>query len=165
MKLDPAMLEALQQQVTIERQNAVDYAALAIRAEMLVLPGLAKFMRASSAEETEHAQKFTDYLIDRNDEPLTVALRGYDAPVCTMQTAGRVLLSQALALEQMNTARIKTLVKMALDTVDDQSLYWLNWASQEQLHAERELTDMIAQWTYAEGCPAAILALDHELGE
>lgn len=163
--LDPVVLNTLQQQVARERQNEAVYVTLANAFEVLNLDGFASFMHDAANEEAEHARKFTDYIIDRNAAPVTLPLIAYTAPMADMLTAGAVYMQAALDLEISNTNQIKILYDLAEEIHDAQTCVWLIWAIEEQTKAERELTQLVARATFAQGCAAAILAMDHELGE
>lgn len=163
--LDPVVLNTLQQQVARERQNEAVYMTLANAFEVLNLDGFAKFMHDAADEEAEHARKFTAYIIDRNAAPVTLPLSAYAAPQADMLTAGAVYMQAALDLEISNTNQIKILYDLAEEIHDTQTCVWLIWAIEEQTKAEREFTQLVARATFAQGCAAAILAMDHELGE
>lgn len=162
--LQPVTRDALIKQVTIERQNAAIYHALAARLDFLNLTGAAKYFRAQGNEENDHAAKFTDYLIDRNIEPKIEPLDGVLVPQFDMLAAIAKAAQFALDRERVNTEYIKTIYATADADDDPQTCVWLIWALEEQTHAERELTELVARATFAQGCPAAILALDKELG-
>jgi ferritin len=163
--LDPVVNDALQNQITRERTNEATYLAIANRFEGLNLDGFAAWARKAAREESDHAQRFTDYLIDRNGAPVTAPLSGVNAPMADMSTAGALLFGMALQVEQANTEAIKTLHALADEADDPQTCVFLIWALEEQTHAERELTTLIAKAQFAQACPAAVLSLDHELGE
>lgn len=164
MALDPVVQDALAQQVTRERTNQAAYMALDYRFQVLNLDGFAGYCRKAALEEGEHAQKFANYLIDREGVPVISPLNGVNAPQADMLTAGAVLFGLALQVEKANTEAIKTLHALADEADDPQTCSFLIWALDEQTSAERELTEMVARCKFAEGCPAAILALDHEMG-
>jgi ferritin len=164
MKLDPVMLEALVQQANRERQNSVPYQAMANRCQLFALFGLTKFFRTSAGEELEHAQKITDYVIGRNDAVDVLPLQGANIPATSdLSTVGSTLLSVALALEEANTEKIKLIYRMAQEAGDYQTVTVLHWFLEEQTRSCAELIDMVGRWTFAAGCPAAVLQLDHEL--
>lgn len=165
MPLDPVVLNTLQQQIVRERQNEAVYITLANAFEVLNLDGFAKYMHDAANEEAGHARKFTGYVIDRNAAPVTLPLTAFTAPLADMLTAGAVFMQAALDLEIANTNAIKLLYDLADETHDSQTCVWLVWAIEEQTKAERELTELVARATFAHGCAAAILAMDHELGE
>lgn len=163
--LDPVVLNTLQQQVSRERQNEAVYHTLGNAFEVLNLDGFAKYMHDAANEEAEHARKFIAYIIDRNAAPVTLPLVAYVAPPADMLTAGAVYMQAALDLEISNTNQIKILYDLSDEIHDSQTCIWLIWAIEEQTKAERELTQLMARATFAQGCTAAILQMDHELGE
>ena len=164
MSLDAVVRDSLIKQINIERYNEAVYYALANRLEYLNLTGGAAYFRKRGNEEAEHAQKFTAYLIDRNEYPLIYPLEAATAPDADMLTALAACAAAALNREKINTEYIKTIYAQAEESDDPQTCVWLIWALDEQTRAERELTELVARATFAQGCPAAILALDHELG-
>lgn len=164
MALDAVVRDGLIKQVGIERYNEAIYLALGWRLDSLNLTGAAKYFKAQAAEEGEHARKFADYLIDRNETPLVTPVEGVTTPGVDMTTAIAMFASAALARERVNTEYIKTLYAQAQESDDPQTMTFLIWAIEEQTNAERELTELAVRATFAQGCPAAILALDKELG-
>lgn len=164
-QLDAVLMDALNRQVTQERYNVAIYAALGNRLEYANLPGLASFMRKASAEEQTHADKFSAYLIDRNALPLTDAVPAYTAPDGPMISIGRVCFAEALRREQVVTEMIKLLYDTAEQAGDPQTCVFLHWFLDEQTKSERELIELVARLQFAEGCPAAVLMIDKELGE
>jgi ferritin len=164
MALDAVVSDALQNQITRERTNEAAYLAIGNRFDVLNLPGFAKWARSAAHEEAEHAQRFTDYLIDRGGVPIVAPLVGVNAPQADMLTAPAMLAGMALQVETSNTESIKTLYALADEADDPQTCVWLIWAIEEQTSAERELVELIARATFAQGCPAAILMLDKEMG-
>lgn len=162
--LDPVLAQTYQEQIARECGNWAAYTALANRCESLNLDGFAHFFRDSGNDELSHAQKFRDFLIDRNVEPQTAPTNGYTAPATpALLTAGTILFSEALRLEMENTDKIKFLFSMAEELHDQQSYQTLLWFVDEQTKSERELVSLVVRAKFAEGCAAAVLQLDHEL--
>jgi ferritin len=166
MPLDPVLRDQLNRQVTNERFNSAFYKAAEVRLEILNLTGMAHFMRDASQDETSHAQRLIDYLIDRNETPL---INSVDMPTLPatpdLITAGAILFGAALQREQQVTQQINYLYLLSLEVKDPQSAVFLEWFIQEQTRSERELVELVGWLTFAEGCAAAVLQLDHELGE
>lgn len=164
-QLDPVVLDALNRQITTERQNSAIYSAIGNRFDVLNLTGLAKFARENSAEELTHAARITDYVVDRYGFPVVDALTAVDPPQADMISAARVLFAYALMREQMTTEAIKTIYDMAEEADDPQTCQFLLWFLEEQTKSEREFSELVAKAQLAEGNAAAVLMLDHELGE
>lgn len=164
MPLDPVVLDALQQQVTRERQNEAVYIALAYRFDVINLEGFAHYCQLAAREESGHADKFSGYIIDRNAAPLVQPLGVVNPPMpADMLTAGALLIGAALQLEMGNTEAIKFLYQLAEEAHDPQTCVFLIWAIEEQTSAERELTTLLARCKVAENDAAAVLQLDAEL--
>lgn len=164
--IDPVLANAYQEQITRECGNWAAYKALANRAEIMNLDGFAKFFHDSAADELTHAQKFRDFLIDRNIEPQTYQTAGYTVPPTpNMIGVGTILFSEALRLEMANTEKIRFLYEMAAESRDEQSYPLLLWFIDEQTRSERELVELVARAKFAEGCASAVLKLVHELKE
>ena len=162
--LDPVVLDALNRQITTERQNSAIYSAVANRFDVLNLTGLAKFARANAAEELTHAAKITDYVIDRYGFPVIDALQAVNPPETDMLTAARVLFALALTREQITTEAIKTIYDLAEDADDPQTCQFLLWFLEEQTKSEREFSELVAKAQIAETDAAAVLMLDETLG-
>lgn len=164
-QLDPVVLDALNRQITTERFNAAIYMALANRLDSLNLTGFGAWMRAASTDETMHAQKFTDYIIDRNAFPIVAPLDGFAPPNGDMMTIGTLSFAAALQRELTTTDAIKMLYDLADEIHDSQTCQFLLWFLDEQTKSVRETTELTARAQFAQGDSAAILAMDHELGE
>lgn len=165
MQLDPVVLDALNKQVTHERQNSAVYLAIANQFDVLNLIGMAKLARNESGEETAHAQRITDYIVDRYGAPVVDALTAINLiPGLTMMSAPRLLFSGVLQREQVTTEQIKTIYDLAEDADDPQTCQFLLWFLQEQTESERKYSEIVAWCQFAEGNAAAIIALDEKLG-
>ena len=93
--------DAMNVQITNEFYSAYQYLSMAAYCESSNLPGFAGWMRAQAREETEHAMKFYDFILDRNGR---VALRGIEEPVVEFGSPLEVF-ERALGHEQKVTAR------------------------------------------------------------
>lgn len=165
MALDPVVFDSLNRQITNERSNSAMYWALANRLDFSNLVGMATHMRAASLDETTHAQKFTDYLIDRGAFPTVEVVPAAIPPDAPMLKIGTLCFAAALQREMQTTEQIKTLHDIAEQADDPQTCQFLLWFLEEQTQSEREYTELVARLQLAEGCAAAVLAMDHELAE
>jgi len=163
--LDPVVADALKRQITTERQNSAIYAALSNGFAVLNLPGMAKFCHRNSKEELTHADKIRDYLIDRYNVPVIDALSAVTMPQADMLHAPYVFFELALKAEQSTTESILTIYALSEDVPDPQTCRFLQWFLKEQTKSEREFAGLSAQALFAQGCPAAILKMDHDLGK
>lgn len=163
-QLDPVVLDALNRQITNERQNSAIYSAIGNRFDMLNLPGLACFAHHNACKKSKHADKIRAYVLARYGFPIVDMLQAVDPPQADMLTAARVLFAWALLREQATTEQIKTIYAMAEDADDPQTCQFLLCLLKKQTKAEAEFSELSAKGQFAEGCAAAVLMLDRELG-
>jgi ferritin len=161
--LNPTIHELLNQQVQTERQNNAVYVALANELDALRLDGAALYLRKQGREENDHADKITEHVIARGERVETRGLEAVSISPLMIGTALGDALDAALKLEQANTTRIRSLYVSALNAGDPQTMVFLAWAIEEQTNAENELDNYLIQARYAEGCAAAVLALNELL--
>ena len=83
--LGKAVEDAMNEQIKNELFSAYQYLSMAAYCESENLPGFAQWMRAQAREETAHAMKFYDFILDRNGR---VFPRGIDEPVVAFGSPG-----------------------------------------------------------------------------
>ncbi len=76
--LSKPVQDAMNEQIKNELFSAYQYLSMAAYCEAANLPGFARWMRAQSQEELQHAIKFYDFVLERNGR---VSLRAIDAPL------------------------------------------------------------------------------------
>src|ERR687885_3030180 len=103
--LGKAVQVAMNEQIKNEFLSAYQYLSMAAYCESMNLRGFAHWMRAQSQEETEHAMKFYDFILDRNGR---VVMGGIDGPVVEFDSPLEVF-EQALEHERKVTAMIHDL--------------------------------------------------------
>jgi len=162
--LDPVILDALNRQITHERQSSAVYAAIGNRFAALNLPGMACFAQQHACKKSKQADKLSGYVLDRYGFPVVDALQGIMPPEADMLSAARVLFGAALQREQATTEALKTLYDLAEDADDPQTCQFLLCMLKKQTKTEAELSEIAARSVFAEGCAAAVLLLDQELG-
>jgi ferritin len=159
INLSPVLIDALQEQLTHERQNAVNYAAMSSGLEFANWAGGAHWMKQQAIEETEHAGKIRDYLIDRNVVPRFETLDSH---------LGATALAQAFAaaseIESDTTAKLIALYALAELESDPQTCIFLHWFLTEQVEEERRVLDIIQLIQRADS-NAAMLIIDKRLHE
>lgn len=134
------IITALQDQLTLERQNAAAYRALAESAAQVNWPGAEKYLREASNEEQSHADKVAAYLVDRGIRPVYSALAG-EAGI-EVDNLPNYFMS-ALQLERTTTASLVDLYDLAETENDPQTCTFLIPLLNEQTEVERELTDFL----------------------
>jgi len=159
--LSPQMLQKLNDQIRHEFYSSYAYLSMAAWFESQDLPGMANWMRLQSVEESAHAHKFFDYVLDRGAE---VHLQGLAQPPIRF-TSPLEVFEQALLHERGVTASINGLYAQALDDKDFASVQFLDWFVKEQVEEEKNASLVISQVKRVGNDGAALLQLDRELGQ
>jgi len=160
MKINETMNAAFNDQITMELQAAHNYLAMGAWFESKGLSGMATWMHAQSAEETEHAMKFYQFVLDRDGQVLLGAL---DAPGSDFDDVVSVF-EAGLSQEQGVSASISGLYALALEQKDFASLPLLDWFVTEQVEEEASFSQILDDLKLADGDAQAMLFLDRELG-
>src|SRR5919202_4220379 len=148
-------------QIGNELFSAYQYLSMAAYCESENLPGFAQWMRAQSQEETEHAMKFYNFILDRNGR---VALRGIEEPVVEFGSPLEVF-ERALEHEKKVTAMINGLYALALRENDYASQTFLQWFVTEQVEEEKNAGDVVETLRMIGDGSEALFLLDRELGQ
>ncbi len=155
--IDTTTLTALNEQFNFERANETFYRALGAALDYAVWPGMARHMMGEADSESAHALRVMDYIIDHNKYPM---FEGLPAPMLSENIGPLEALSLALMREEETTARLKALYFTAEAAEDVQTCNLSRSMLDHQLESEKELADLITQWTRAAGDYAAMLVLD-----
>lgn len=138
--MNNTLMQALNDQLTMERQNAAIYDACASALNVVNWPGTSAWMKKSADDERNHADKFAAYIVDRFGVPVYSALNGCACPM------GDDLVSHfqfVLDREQLTTEAIKTLYYMAEQDEEPDVCRFLLWFLEEQTKSEREIQDFL----------------------
>ena len=155
------MQDAINDQIQAEFESAYIYLALSARMEQLHLKGFAHWLRLQWQEETQHALKFYDYLLQRDG---VVQLKELPMPVFTAETPLEIF-ELVLAHEQYITRRINDLYTLAADERDYASQTLLQWFVSEQMEEEENARDIIDDLRLVGDAGASLFLLDRELGQ
>lgn len=138
--MNQQLIQAWNEQLTLERQNAAIYDALAAALDVVNWPGSSAWMKKSADEERQHADKFAAYIVDRFGIPVYSALDG-----CNVPTGDNLVdyFTAALQREQLTTEAIKTLHFMAEEAEEPDACRFLLWFLEEQTKSVREISDLL----------------------
>jgi ferritin len=153
--------EAMNEQIKNELFSAYQYLSMAAYCESENLPGFAQWMRAQAREETEHAMKFYDFILERNGR---IVLRGIDGPLVEFGSPLEVF-ARALEHEQEVTAMINDLYGLAVRENDYASQTFLQWFVTEQVEEEKNAGDVVETLKMVGDKSEALFLLDRELGQ
>jgi ferritin len=153
--------DAMNEQIKNEFYSAYQYLSMAAYCESMNLPGFAHWMGAQSQEETEHAMKFYDYILDRGGR---VVLQAMEQPVVEFGSPLEVF-ERALEHERKVTAMINDLYGLALRENDYASQTFLQWFVTEQVEEEKNAGDVVETLKMIGDKSEALFLLDRELGQ
>ena len=159
--LGKAVEDAMNEQIKNELFSAYQYLSMAALCEAENLPGFAHWMRAQTREETEHAMKFYDFILDRNGR---VVLQGIDGPLVEFGSPLEVF-EKALEHERRVTAMINDLYGLAARENDYASQTFLQWFVTEQGEEEKNAGDVVETLRMVGDKSEALFLLDRELGQ
>jgi ferritin len=160
MTLNPKLAKLLNEQINNEMSSSYIYLAMAAWFEQTPYSGFASWMFNQSREETMHALKFYQYVVDRD---AVVVLQPIAKPKAEFKSPIEVF-EMSLKQEQKVTQQINDLFEVAEQVKDHASKNLLLWFLNEQMEEEKTVRDMLDRLKLAGNDPASLLVLDREAG-
>lgn len=159
--LKEKMEKALNEQINKEMFSAYLYLSMSAYAQTLGLPGVANWMKIQAQEELTHANKFFDYIHERNSRVLLQPIAGVDTEF------GNVIemFERVLEHEQMVTDSINNLVDISIELSDHATRSMLMWFVDEQVEEEASVQEIIDQLKMVEGKGHGLFMIDKDLGQ
>jgi ferritin len=159
--INKTMQDAINAQINKEMYSSYLYLSMAAHFEAATLPGFAHWMRIQSGEETAHAMKLYDHLLDRGG---TVELKEIPTPPSTWASTLDIM-REVLNHEEQVTASIHELYETALAEKDYAAQIMLQWFINEQVEEERNAEEIVREMQRVEAHETAVLMLDHRLSK
>jgi ferritin len=159
--MSKTMQDAFNEQMKQEFYSAYLYLSMSAYCDTVNLPGLSRWMRFQAVEETKHAMKIFDHLLDRSGR---VELQQIDRPATSFSSA-RDAFEQAHKHEQQVTASINKVYGLAMDERDFASRVFLDWFVQEQVEEEKTSGLLAEQLRMVGDDRPGLLMLDRDLGQ
>lgn len=159
--MSKTMQDALNGQMKHEFYSSYLYLSMSAYCDRMNLPGLARWMRAQAEEETKHAMKIFDHVLDRGGK---VELHELGRPPADFASP-RDVFEQAYRHEQQVTASINKVYGLAMDERDFASTGFLDWFVQEQVEEEKTSGLLAEQLRMVGEDRPGLLMLDRELGQ
>jgi ferritin len=160
MTLSPKLTKLLNEQINNEMASSYVYLGMAAWFEQTPYSGFAQWMFAQSREETMHALKFYQYVVDRDAkvelQPIAKPKSNFKSPLDVFE--------HSLKQEQAVTQQINDLFEVAEQVKDHASKNLLLWFLNEQMEEEKTVRDMLDRLKLAGNDPASLLVLDREAG-
>lgn len=157
--LKDKMEKALNDQVQWELYSAYIYLSMSAWFQDRGLPGFANWMRIQFQEETTHAMKLYDFILERGGR---VKLQAVDAPPHDWKSP-LAAFEHALEHEEGVTERINKLMSLAMEAKDHATAIFLQWFVTEQIEEEASVQDIIQKLKLAEGAAGGMFMLDKDL--
>jgi ferritin len=152
--------QLLNDQIAHEFHAAYTYLAIAAHFESSNYEGFAKWMRLQAQEETEHAMKLFEYLVERGERislgTIEQPKQDYGTPLDAFRTA--------LAHERKVSGQINAIYEAATEAKDYPTVVMLQWFIQEQVEEENVTGTAVEQLEMAGDNRAALLFLDGRFG-
>lgn len=150
---------ALNKQINEELYSAYTYLAFASKADQLGLPGFVNWFKTQYQEELDHADRFFNYILERNG---AVELDAIKKPEVGDETA-LTLFEKALLHEQYISDCIFQLKELARSERDHATDVFLEWFVSEQVEEEANARTVIDQLKMIDGNPNGLFMVDREL--
>ncbi len=161
MTLNSKLAKLLNEQINNEMSSSYIYLAMAAWFEQTPYTGFATWMFNQSREETMHALKFYQYVVDRD---AAVVLQPIAQPKADFKNPIDVF-EHSLKQEQKVTQQINDLFEVAEQVKDHASKNLLLWYLNEQMEEEKSVRDILDRLKLAGNDPASLLVLDREAGQ
>ena len=158
--MDGALLEGLQQHLTMERQASAAYWAMAIWFGERELRGFCSYLKGEASNEQNHAALVADYLVARGQ---TVLLEAVASP--RQHWLGAEEVFSAIFQEAEVTSSLQQLYAIAERAGDVRTTVFLDPIVQGQIDSENEAAHLLGRIRFAQANPAAMLVIDGELSE
>lgn len=157
--LEEALLDGLQQHLSMELNASAAYWALAIWFSEREFRGFSLYFKQESDQERGHAGIFADYLIGRGQP---VALDQIDKPRQIWENPEEVLAA-VFQIETDVTTSLQQLYALAERSGDVRTTVFLDPLIEKQTAAEAESGHLLGRLRLGQNNPAALLMIDGEL--
>lgn len=159
--ISKTMQDALNAQINLEQSSAQLYLAMSAHCAGKSFKGFAHWLKIQSAEETAHAAKLVDFLLDRGGK---LELKPIPAPPTDFGGVIQVF-EQTLAHEKTITVRINALFELARSEKDYASEIALQWYVTEQVEEESRVGEIVDHLHAVGDQGGAIWYLDSKMGK
>lgn len=159
--ISKTMQDALNAQINVEQYSSQLYLAMGAHCEGKSFKGFAHWLKVQAAEETKHAMKLIDFLLDRRGK---LELKPIAAP--PTEFGGIIQVFEAtLAHEEAITARISAIFDLARAEKDYASEITLQWYVTEQVEEEANVGQIVDHLRAVGDQGGGIWYLDSKMGK
>lgn len=157
--LSSSMNAALNKQINEELFSAYLYLAMSAKSDGMGLAGFANWFKMQYQEELAHADRFFNYILERNGN---VELEAIGKPEVG-DTSPLELFEKGLSHEQHITKCIFELKDLARNESDHATDVFLEWFVSEQVEEEATTQGVIDQLRLVKDNPSGLFLIDREL--
>lgn len=161
MKLSPALESAFNEQIHLEFESVYAYLQMAADLDAQSWSGFSTWMHGQSQEEWMHANKFTQFVLQRGNQ---VQLRGIGDPAAGLGSP-LAAFERALEHERKVSQAIHALYAKAVAENDYASLPLLQWFVNEQVEEEDTVGRIVDRLRLVGNDNTGLMILDRELGQ
>ena len=161
MTLSKQLAQAFNEQINLEFESAYAYLGMAGWCEANELTGFAGWLRAQAQEEVDHAMRFFQFVLDRDERIVLSDVAATPSDFVSIVDVFRA----ALGHEQRVTAAISSLYAKATAEQDFASVPILNWFTNEQIEEEATVRQIVAELERVGDNTAALVLLDREMSQ
>jgi ferritin len=159
--LKPKMQDAMNNQINAEMYSSYLYLSMAAYFESVNLRGMANWMRVQSQEETEHAMKFFEHIIERGGKVVLTAIK---APP-TQWASPLAVFEESYKHECLISGLINDLADLAAAEKDHASAVFLQWFVNEQVEEEAAAGEIVQKLRMIGESKNGLFMMDHRLGQ
>ncbi len=159
--ISPKMQDALNTQINLEQYSAQLYLAMSAHCDTLSFKGFAHWLRIQAVEETAHAMKLIDFILDRHGK---LELQPITAPPTEFGGVIQVF-EKTLDHEKGITAKINALFELARTEKDFASEIALQWYVTEQVEEESNVGQIVDHLRAVGDQGGGIWYLDSRMGK
>lgn len=159
--LSEKILELLNEQIKKEFHSAYLYLGIESYFSDMGLKGMANWFRIQAKEETEHAMKIFDYVVETGGlvklGEISEVTSKYDTPLDAMKAAA--------GHERYITKSIYNIVDAAIEEKDHKTISFLNWFVDEQVEEEGNADDNVMNLELVKDHPNGLFMINREMGK
>ncbi len=146
-------------QINREFYSAYLYLSMSAWFKSQNLDGFANWMHVQYEEESFHAMKLFDYVVERGG---TVVLQAIDKPETDFENVTQVF-EMTLKHERFITDCINNLMNVAIDEKDHAAKSFLQWYIDEQVEEEANVDKLLTTIKMVSANPHTLYMMDKEL--
>jgi ferritin len=152
--------DALNKQINEEMYSSYLYLAMAAHCEHEGFKGTARWLKVQMGEETGHAMRFYEYILEQGGQVELAAIQKPEGPFGSLLD----IFTKTLKHEQHITGCIHKLAELAVQEGDFATQNLLQWFVNEQVEEEANAGEIVTKLKMAGTQGPGLLFIDSELG-